>query len=287
LRKIVESLECDIIHVHMNYHLAFGAALGARAKGIPLVLTLRREADLQRHPRWKREQLIQAYRMADLIISPSASLKRYCQQATGLDVTLIPSGTAPLFDERPELPPPRDNRLLFVGVLDQNKAILPLIDAVLELYGQGMGFEFMIVGDGPLREQVARRAANDSRIVLRGKVSRAEVCEEMRRASLLCVPSYTETLGLVYIEAMKQGLPVVGRKGTGIDGLGEQGVHYELVENDNSMASLLGGLMKDDRKRALLAENGRALASQWTWPRAAQRHVSEYERLLSGGSAAN
>jgi hypothetical protein len=83
-----------------------------------------------------------------------------------------------------------------------------------------------------------------------------------------------------------QCLPV-GWKGTGIDGLGEQGVHYELVENDNSMASLLGGLMKDDRKRALLAENGRALASQWTWPRAAQRHVSEYERLLSGGSAAN
>ncbi len=282
LRNIVESFHCDIIHVHMNYHLAFGAALAARAKGIPLVLTLRREADLSRHPRWKREQLIQAYKMADLIISPSASLKRYCQQATGLDVTLIPSGTDPLFDELPEIPPRRENRLLFVGALDSNKAILPLVDAVLDLYGQEMDFEFVIVGDGPLRKQVAQRAARDSRIALRGKVSRREVREEMRHASLLCVPSYTETLGLVYIEAMKQGLPVVGRAGTGIDGLGEQGVHYELVESDASIASLLGALMKDDPKRARLAENGRTLASQWTWELAAERHREEYTKLISG-----
>lgn len=82
-------------------------------------------------------------------------------------------------------------------------------------------------------------------------------------------------------------MPVVGRAGTGIDGLGEQGVHYELVESDASIASLLGALMKDDPKRARLAENGRTLASQWTWKQAAQRHVKEYERLVKNEPAAN
>jgi len=60
------------------------------------------------------------------------------------------------------------------------------------------------------------------------------------------VPSYTETLGLVYIEAMKQGLPVIGRRGTGIDGMGKAGRDYEVIESNTELPGILRELLDNE-----------------------------------------
>jgi len=86
---------------------------------------------------------------------------------------------------------------------------------------------------------------------------------------------------LVFIEAMKQSLPVIGRANAGIDGMGVRGMHYELVDEDSQLPVVLGSLMNDNEKRNRLALAGRELASSWTWCGAARETGELYKRLLA------
>jgi glycosyltransferase involved in cell wall biosynthesis len=280
LARFAENLPCDLIHVHTCTQLAVGAVLAGHRRGLPVVLTLRREASLADQPKWKARQLIFAMQRADSVISPSAHLADKCRQYVDHDVLVIASGTDPLFDDPPPQGQLRARRVLFVGALEHNKGIAPLLDASLALMDRGEDFELTIIGDGPLRPSLQRRASGRA-VRFLGSIPPIEVREQMRQAQLLCVPSYTETLGLIYLEAMKQDLPVVGRRGTGIDGMGVRGEHYELIEHDGEIGPTIDRLLNDQDCRRKLARNGRQLAAGWTWRNTARQHHIVYERILA------
>lgn len=110
---------------------------------------------------------------------------------------------------------------LFVGRLSVEKGIERLVAE------WPPDRRLVIVGDGPLRPELEASAAG-KRVTFRGSLSRARVVNEMRRAAGLVVPSlWYETFGMVYIEALSIGLPVlafppnvvsdaVAREGTGV-----------------------------------------------------------------------
>lgn len=111
-------------------------------------------------------------------------------------------------------------RLLYVGQFTANKNALGLIRAAELLYGRGHPVEVTLIGEGPEKERLQSYASrNTIPIHVEGWVSsRWELRERYRTADVLVLPSFTETFGLVYIEAMSQGLPIVYSSGQGIDG---------------------------------------------------------------------
>ncbi|MHC4460442.1 MAG: glycosyltransferase family 4 protein [Planctomycetota bacterium] len=285
LSNMGEDAECDLILVHMCTHLSYGAVLTGKKRGVPVVLELRREMNEPGSlPSWKKKLLFDAVKMADVVVSPSAHLAAKCHNATGQDVQIIPSGTDTIFDEKPPSNLSRKRRVLFVGALDANKGIKALLQTSLKLFANSINFELFIVGESyfsghSFRLELEKLAQGHPQVKFLGRITAEEVREQMRQAQLMCVPSYTETLGLVYFEAMKQGLPVIGRRGTGIDGIGEAGRDYEVISNDEELYSLLPALLEDSGRRLRLAEAGQRLASNWTWKNTALQHMAIFERL--------
>ena len=282
LGKIGSQMNTDLIHVHYNVNLAYGAMLTAKKRGIPLVLTLRRELDgnVKRLGRERAKLLLNAIKESDAVISPSWHLAEKCRQLTGRQVIVIPSGTASCFDQPHSAYDDSRRNVLFVGSLDHNKGILPLIKASLELFKKGVNFELRVIGQGPLFSKLVALANGNPNIIFFGKKTPEEVRDQMRKAKLFCMPSYSETLGLVFIEAMKQGAAVIGRTGTGIDGVGKKGVHYEAIHQDSDLPDMLLFLLTDDKARKSIAYNGQKLVGKLTWENCAGQHIELYERLI-------
>lgn len=280
LPRFGSRIKCDLIHIHTCYHLAYGAVLAGKKLGVPIVATIRREQELPGLPVQRVRLLSEAMKQIDVIISPSAHLANKCRQANGCEVHVIPSGTDTLFDEKPPPDLSRKRRVLFIGTLDRNKGIETLLKASLELFASGFSFELYIVGQGPLQGKLQLMAKGYPNVCFLGNIKPEAVRDQMRQAQILCAPSYTETLGLVYIEAMKQGLPVIGRRGTGIDGMGVAGRDYEVIEKDDDLTGTLRALLDDNNRRLQMAASGQRLAANWTWENSALQHMAIYEELV-------
>jgi glycosyltransferase involved in cell wall biosynthesis len=268
----------------MCNRLSYGAVLTGKKRGIPVVFELQREMnDPDSLPPRKKKFLFESVQMADAVVSPSAHLAAKCYSATGQRVEIIPSGTDTLFDEKPPPNLLRKRRVLFVGTLDANKGIKVLLQTSLKLFATGVNFELIIVGenfygDRSFQLKLEKLAQGHSQVKFLGNISHHEVREQMRQAQLLCVPSYTETFGLVYAEAMKQGLPVIGRVGTGIDGMGKAGEHYEVIKSDDDLGGLLQALLSEEPRRLRLAEAAQHLVANWTWENTALQHMAIFKQ---------
>lgn len=117
---------------------------------------------------------------------------------------------------------PDNHKLIYVGVYDQNKNICRLIDAVLSLKEKYPDIRLTLVGGrGELKQQIKELAEEHSDILeYKGLVTdKNELLKQYRHHSVFAMPSIYETFGLVYIEAMSQGLACVYTKGQGIDGM--------------------------------------------------------------------
>lgn len=249
---------------------------------LPFIATVRRDmAQWQQQHVLRKRAIHHCLERATAIVAPSPVLARCTQEATGRLPSVIANGTSALFNEDP----PREKvrypyRILFVGTLDENKAVTLLVKTVLDLLAQGTPVELVIVGTGPLENHVRTLAAGHAEIRLLGWQSQEQVRDHMREAQVLCVVSYSETFGIVYAEAMKQGTAVVARAGTGIDGMGEDHKHYELISRDADLKPLLKNLLEHPAHCRLIAERGRELGRAWSWELSAQRLHELYRKCL-------
>jgi len=114
-----------------------------------------------------------------------------------------------------------------------------------------------------------------------GRVPPAELLDELARADVLVAPSLRgESFGLVLVEAMAAGVPVVASDIPGYrDVVGAAGV---LVPPGDpaALAGALDALLGDEAERARLADAGRREAARFAWPHVAERVLAVYERVL-------
>ncbi len=121
-------------------------------------------------------------------------------------------------------------KILAVGNLVQTKAFDLLIQAVGILYSQGRDVSLLIVGNGSQREQLQSLIVSlklSDRVILQAAIANPIVRNIYQYFDAFVLPSYSETFGIVYLEAMDAGVPIVGVKGQGIDGV--------VVHNENGL----------------------------------------------------
>lgn len=108
-------------------------------------------------------------------------------------------------------------RLLFVGELTRNKNLEGVFGAMESLREKGWNLSLDIVGEGAHGEALRRIAPKEA--VFHGKITdKQRLMQCYRAADIFVMPSFSETFGLVYAEALTQGLPYICSKGQGIDG---------------------------------------------------------------------
>jgi glycosyltransferase involved in cell wall biosynthesis len=171
------------------------------------------------------------------------------------------------FLERPPAALPERPQALFVGVLERYKNVDGLVGAWPEVVRRLPDARLRIVGTGAL-EPVVERAVVDlpDRVSWMPRLSQAEVAAALDESTCLVLPSRSEGMGRVVVEAFCRGRAVVGSRVGGIPDLVEDGVNGLLVESGNrreleqALVALLGDRMLAER----LGLGAAASAAQWT-----------------------
>jgi glycosyltransferase involved in cell wall biosynthesis len=174
-------------------------------------------------------------------------------------------------DTDPPVAPPADETapyLLFVGRFVEKKGIAYLLEAMRRRRAAGDNTALVMVGDGPLKDELRRQAATLDSVTWPGWETPAEVRSRMRGAVALIVPSITaksgdeEGLPNVVIEAMAQGTPVIGSRHAGIGEAIADGENGLLVPPGDAaaLADAIARLVGDPDQRTRLGAAARRTA---------------------------
>ena len=149
--------------------------------------------------------------------------------------------------------------VLFAGRQYPRKRVNVLIEAAAALRDRIPDLEVRIVGNGPSAAPWRRLARSlDAPVSWLGDVPRSQLIEEYNRADLFCLPSVQEGFGIVLLEAMAAGKPIVASRAAAIP---EVAPHAALVEPESAeaLASAIERLYRSPEERAAIARKG----AQW------------------------
>ena len=174
--------------------------------------------------------------------------------------------------------------LLYVGRVSAEKQIdeiKPVLEAIPDA-------RLAIVGDGPNREAMETHFAGTNTHFV-GYLQGLELAAAFASSDAFIFPSRTETLGLVLLEAMAAGCPVVAARSGGIPDIVTDGVNGYLFDPTDARGAVVATqkLLAAQEERELLRQNARQEAEKWGWSAATKHLISYYESVLESLSYAS
>jgi glycosyltransferase involved in cell wall biosynthesis len=176
---------------------------------------------------------------------------------------------------------PENPLLLYVGRLSPEKEIeriKPILEAI-------PGARLALVGDGPHRQALEAHFA-DTPTYFVGYLQGLELASAFASADAFVFPSRTETLGLVLLEAMAAGCPVVAARSGGIPDIVEDGVNgflFDPTEESGAIAATQR-LLANPEEREILRRNARSEAEHWGWASATRQLRDFYQGVIAAQS---
>jgi glycosyltransferase involved in cell wall biosynthesis len=298
VRRLYTGLPFDLVHAHYGYPDGYLGVKIARDYHVPLVVTIQATdldvtANLNQNC---REQLRRVLTTADAIISPTDILARKLLEKFGFESTIIYYGIdmRETFRGISPLRKKYDKDLVIMSLcqLIPSKGVDINLQAVTQLLETRRDFIYIIVGDGPDRirlETMSNSLGIREYVDFVGTVSHKMAMEYISICDIFTMPSWQETFGLVYVEAMAQGKPVIGCRDAGIGVLIERtkaGFSAE-PKKVTSVVKSLKQLMDDKTLRSEMGENGHQfviqnLTNEQTARRTLAVYENAYDRYKSG-----
>ena len=177
--------------------------------------------------------------------------------------------------------------ILFLGRLEFRKGVNYLLKAFLEIKQEIPNSRLIIVGPGTrLRrryEKWVRRHRLEDDVVFVGYAAYADVPRYYKTADVFCAPATSrESFGIVLLEAMAVGKPIVATNIEGYAAVVTQGEDGLLVppQDENSLAQALISLMSDEALREQMGARGKLKAREYSWELVAGRILDYYARVL-------
>ena len=306
---LLPSLKLDVIHAHHPALLGQVAARKAEAMGIPLIFTHHTRYQEYSHyafgvPKNLAKQVIQRWigdymSQCQHVVVPSESIKAILTETYGVTegITAVPTGIDVATYQNAEAGNVRqehgwsedDTILISLGRLAKEKNWETLITAVAPVIKKHPKVRLVILGEGEEREgleNLAQALGVPGRINLIGTVPFNDVPNYLKAADIFCFASITETQGLVTLEAMAAGLPVVAVDATGTSDAVSDGVEGLLAENESeSLTQALLRLIDDEALQAKLAEAAAKKANDFDSEKQAKRLIQVYEEATEAKKA--
>jgi glycosyltransferase involved in cell wall biosynthesis len=204
-----------------------------------------------------------------------------------LDVAVLPNGIdLDLWTPAPRTSQPDQLRILAVMRLATRKrpmTLLRILRAVRDRVPGHIRVSATILGEGPSRPKMERYLAHHdmaSWVHLPGHLPRGEVKQAMASSDVFVAPAVLESFGIAALEAHAAGLPVVGRRGTGLSDFIRDGEGGVLVGSDREMVGVLAGMATERTHESVPPSTSLA---QFSWPAVVERH----RELYAAAGAAN
>ena len=309
--QLLPALKLDVIHTHHPFLLGSTAARKAEELHLPLVFTFHTQYQEYTHYVPLPQETIQEFlkgavknwlqdfmRLCQHIIIPSESMKDILVQDYGLRdcYTVIPTGM--------DLEPYRradgkalraregwqdDIVLVSTGRLASEKNWPTLIQAAQKVYREHPQLRVVLIGDGPeksaLQELVAELGIAE-RVTFTGEIHFSEVPVYLKAADVFGFASVTETQGLVTMEAIAAGLPVVAVDGSGTRDIIENGKQGWLVPNDpEALADSINRLLDSPEKMRKFRRGALRKAKTFEMKNCAKQMVKVYKQAIEDKAA--
>lgn len=285
----------DLIHAHQALPDGAVAARLSRDLGVPYVVTVH-GADV--HLGLEREGPV-ARRTAEVlegaaaVVAVSGVLARRLTAHVALDTVHVVQNGVP--SDLHGVPPadylPGQRVVLAAGRLVEGKGFEHVLKALARLSDSRDDLRGVVAGEGVLRRRLEDRAAGlgiAGRVAFPGRIEHEDLLAMMARADVFALPSAPEGFGLVHLEAMTQGTPVVGCLDQGPADFIEDGVSGHLVPYGDveALTRALAATLDDPERARAVGEAGRTVAETFTWERNARRMLELYEQCVSAARPA-
>jgi rhamnosyl/mannosyltransferase len=292
-----ESRDVDVLHVHLPHPLGVGSQLAVGRRDPAVVVTyhsdiVRQRAALRFYRPIQQRFLGRADRIlptSPRLLEHSAQLGPHAGRCTPVPLSIDVSA----FRDRIGNPPdvdlstdPDRPTLLFVGRLAYYKGVEYLLDAMVAVEA-----DLLVVGDGERREALERRARQrgvEGKVSFLGRVSDETLAGCYAAADVFVLPSVepSEAFGVVQLEAMATGIPVVNTDlPTGVPWVSPDGeTGYTVPPRDaGALADALADLLDDPERRERFGETARArVEARFDRERMIDRVEAVYEDVLDG-----
>ena len=304
--QLLPALKLDVIHTHHPILLGQTAARKATELGLPLVFTFHTQYWEYTHyvpfpqeaiqeflknavHKWLKEYM----QKCQHIIIPSQSMKDFLVREYGLEerYTVVPTGTnlEPYLNAdgdalRKAKGWQHETILISVGRLAPEKNWETLLHAFAKIYPEHPDLRLVLIGDGPGRENLQSFAVElgiAERVTFTGSIPFGEVPNYLKAADVFSFASVTETQGLVTIEAMAAGLPIVSVDGSGTRDIVEHGKQGFLVENDvDALAKGLHELLSDPHRMKRFSNSALKKARTFDVNQLSRQLINVYEQAI-------
>lgn len=251
LIKIINYLEnkekIDVVHLHSCIWGGIGGVAVSKKLNIPLVIT-EHSSYYSRYKVKTFEKIILRYsfKNANKVISVSNSLKKIISEYKR-NIEVIPNMVdcnkfSPILNNKKSLVK-EDFTFLSLCYLKRNKGIDVLIKA-FSTYFKGEKVSLIIAGDGPERmnlENLSKELGISNQVKFKGALNRNEVYKEMSNCDIFVLPSRFETFGVVLIEALANGKPVISTRNGGANDIvtDENGILVNIDDIDGLGKAML------------------------------------------------
>ncbi len=285
VRAAIGAFRPDVVHAHEP--LAPSTSMAAvLASPSPAVATFHAHLDRSRLLQWAAPALGPVWRRLRVRVAVSAAAASFVARAFPGEVVVVPNGVdlAAFAEAAPagDLPPGR--RVLWVGRADPQKALPVALRAFVALARDLPDLWLVVAGVGPgplpgVPEEVR------GRVRLLGPVPHEDLPAYYAACdAFLASAAGQESFGIVLVEAMAAGLPVVATDIPGYREVVRHGVDGLLVPpgDPEAMAAALRRVVSDRELAGRLAAGGRARAREFSWDRVVERLEAMYAEAAAG-----
>ncbi|RIU94753.1 glycosyltransferase [Oceanobacillus picturae] len=294
VKELSESFNFDIIHAHVALPDGYAAMKIAKLYKVPFLVTIHGQ-DLQHTIHKKlnyKKKISRVLNESNKIILVSNKLnnirKQYLPEIDDDKFIVIYNGVSDNFlnIEYLEKKCRSDIKILSVSNLLRTKGIDLNIYAIAQIVERYPNIIYYIIGEGPEMNSMKQLVKNlnlEKSIIFLGRKSRLDVRKYMLESDIFLLPSWNEAFGVVYIEAMACGLPVIGCKREGIEDIVKDGVDGFLIEpkSINDIVKKTINLIERPDIRYEIGVNARKkVEKRFTWEIISSQIIKLYKNFV-------
>lgn len=291
-KLIYKDFKFDIIHSNVALPDGYGTMVVNEKFKVPHIVTVHGQDfqnTINRNEKC-RKALFKVMNKVDSIITVSNKLKNVVKNEDFYKkIVVINNGICKEFieDTSHKNHENQNIKILSVSNLKKTKGIQLNIKAINNLKNKYPNIQYDIIGKGeyePELKNLVEKLHLQKHVNFLGKIEHEDVINFMKDYDIFSLPSYSEGFGMVYIEAMSQGVASIGVKGEGIEDVIVQGYNGFLVDRENvdSLESTLETLIKDIKLRNDIGLKGKeTVINNFTWDCNAKKVIQLYNKLTN------
>lgn len=173
----------------------------------------------------------------------------------------------------------KEIKFIYAGRIDKNKNIVTTQKAIQEFENRGYKVSFTVVGKIIDKKEFEKIRKNKFTNYIPAQ-SKEKLIELYREHDIFIMPSFTESFGLVYAEAMSQGLPVIYSKGQGFDGQFEEGIVGYRV-NPYDKEEIVDASLKILKNYNIISNNCLKEVKKFFWTNLVKKYIEMYREIIN------